>query len=127
MKIKIDRRKMKRLIVGSELGDIHPVHGPVIKTKIAIFDDCDKNFCFYWTIPRVLPVVKNVYFFSHPCEPDVFASLNRMGAKVYLDDAYKGYARRWAPSMLEKGKITLMQEDEIKAFKDHLNSLDCHN
>jgi hypothetical protein len=104
-----------------EMWDIHPFQGPVIDAETVIFDDCNKNFVFYWAIPRVLPTAKYVYLFSHPCEPDVFGTLNRMGTTIYLKDCWGRYARQWAPTMVKEGRIKLMGQLEIKKFLESLD------
>lgn len=101
--------------------DIHPFNGPVVDAKIVVFDDCDKNFVYYWAIPRVLPSAKHVYLFSHPCEPVVFRTLNKMGVTVRMNEHWQHYAMRWAPAMIGEGKIKIIKDVEAKNF---LNTLD---
>jgi hypothetical protein len=137
------RRQLKRLLIDSDqqlqniknvqtdivhfnkMWDIHPFKGPVIDARTAVFDDCDKNFVFYWTLPRVLPTAKTVYLLSHPCEPDVFWTLDKMGATVFLHEFWSNYAARWAPErMLKERKLVIMKREEVNHFRTELNSIE---
>lgn len=104
-----------------EMWDIHPFKGPVINAETIVFENCDKNFVFYWAIPRVLPIAQRVYLFSHPCEPDVFRTLNRMGVTTYMDEYWRRYAEKWAPTMLAEGKIKIMKSSEAKNYIHNLD------
>ena len=108
-----------------QMWDIHPFKGPVIDARTAIFDNCDKNFVFYWMLPRVLPTLKTVYLWSHPCEPDVFRVLDKMGATVFLHEDWARYAPRWAPErMYEERKLIIMKPEEVKDFKKRFINAD---
>jgi len=104
-----------------EMGDTHPFQGPVINARTVVFENCDKNFVYYWAIPRVLPSARYVYLFSHPCEPLVFQTLNKMGVLISIDEYWQRYAEKWAPTMLKEGKIKIMKQCEAKNLIHNLD------
>lgn len=104
-----------------EMWDIHPFIGPVVNTEIVVFENCDKNFVYYWATPRVLPKAKHVYLFSHPCEPIVFRTLDKMNVIIHMDEPWKRYAERWAPRMLAEGRIKIIKDYEARNFIQNLD------
>jgi len=112
------------------MGDIHPFKGPVIRTDTAVFENCNKNFIYYWATSRVLPKLQYLYLFSHPCEPDVFRRLNSMGITIYMDEQYGNYyGKRWAGGLIEKDTLKILDNQSVHVILNEFNynSVTYHN
>ena len=83
-------------IVFDKCGDIHPFNVVFKEAETVVYNDCDKNFVYYWLKQSVLPSVKHVYLISHPCEPEVFYRWENTDVKIYVDKRWERYVNRLA-------------------------------
>ena len=90
---------LNKIVMITGMGDIHPRNPPptFVAAETVFLPSNDKNFIYYWTYPRVFPVVNTIYLNSHPCEPPVMHRFNARGTIIHLDERYQCYKRRWAP------------------------------
>lgn len=91
-----DAMYTNREVVFDKVGDIKPNSYPIFPNcKTLKFNNCDKNFVFYWLRAVVFPNVETVYMHSHPCEPQIFSRLDT-NVKIYVHTKYERYVKRWA-------------------------------
>lgn len=81
---------MYKNILFDSIGDIHPVLGIQFKNcENVYFNNCDKNFIFYYMTPSVFPNIKKIYLGSHPCDYDTQFRFNK--GIISVIDFYKRY------------------------------------
>lgn len=84
----------QRVIIFDGIPDICPSHYKHdFKADIVFFNNCDKNFVYYYANKDYFPNMKALYLLSHPCGPYI---LRQNVDKIYLSNHYKQYKRRWA-------------------------------
>jgi len=80
-----------------------------INAETIFLSRCDKNFVFYWLNKNIFPKVKNIYLFSHPCDPEVFYRFEDV--IIYLEDYFWNiYKNLWA---YDVPSIISIKEDEL--------------
>lgn len=51
---------------------------PRNEAKVVFFENCDRNFIYYYLYPSLFPKATHFYLNSHPCQADVFRRFNRI-------------------------------------------------
>ena len=75
--LKLPKKVPHEIVFFHECGDITPTRNPPIfeNAKLVIFNECNKNFMYYWFFPRMFPNVKTVYI-DRICDKEIFRFTN---------------------------------------------------
>lgn len=87
---------------------------PVFHCHYLTFDECNKNFVYYWFFPFIFPQTRLVFLNSHPCDPDVFRRVSELGpgARMYVADWWMDQAQRYCPRLVGQ-TIFSLEQDEV--------------